>query len=338
MRAPEFWTTGAGPWPYLLAPLGCLYAATGKLERRLTRPHKAPVPVICVGNLTAGGTGKTPVALKLARLLAARGSAPGFVTRGYGGQARGPLAVDPETHDATTVGDEALLLAASAPTWLAEKRRLAVPLMIAAGCDHLILDDGHQDPALVKDVSLVVVDGETGFGNGRCIPAGPLREPVADGLARAQAVIVMGEDRTGLAARVESLHPGLPVLEAWLAPDAAASELKGRRVFAFAGIGRPDKFRATLEEIGVDLQGFRAFADHHRYGAEEIEELLGTATALDAAAVTTAKDHVRLPEDVQAQVLVVGVEAAFADEPRLLGLIEAGVSASAAPTAPDRDG
>ncbi len=338
MRAPEFWTTGAGPWPYLLAPAGWIYGAAGAVERSLTRGHKAAIPIICVGNLTAGGTGKTPVALTLARLLGESGAVPGFLSRGYGGRARGPLRVDPKAHGAGLVGDEALLLAASGPTWIADKRAAAVGGLIDAGIGVIILDDGHQDPALAKDFSIIVVDGETGFGNGRCIPAGPLREPVGAGLARAELVIVMGEDRAGVRECVAALDADLPVFSARLVPSPAAAALRGRRVFAFAGIGRPENFRATLEEIGVDLQGFRAFPDHHAYSADDAATLLGEAAATDALAVTTVKDRVRLPATARAQVTVVEVEAVFGDEAGLRALISGAIASWAAPEGPDQGG
>ncbi len=336
MRAPEFWTTGAGPWPTLLSPLGWLYAAGGGLERRLARPFKAEIPVICVGNLTAGGTGKTPVALVLARLLAVDGRRPGFLTRGYGGRAPGPLRVDLAAHDASQVGDEALLLAREAPTWVAKTRRKAIRPMIAAGIDVMVLDDGYQDPALAHDLDLLVVDGETGFGNGRVIPAGPLRESIPSGLARADAVIVMGEDRAHVRERANAARPGLPVLAARLVPGRGAGALRQRRVYAFAGIGRPEKFEATLKEIGAELQALVAFEDHHRYTRAELDILLGAAIAADALAVTTAKDFARLPDDVRGRVEVVEVEAAFADEAALRALLSGVLSASAAPAAPDR--
>ncbi|MDH3241687.1 MAG: tetraacyldisaccharide 4'-kinase [Alphaproteobacteria bacterium] len=336
MRAPEFWTTGAGPWPALLSPLGCLYAAVGRIERGLVRPLRAPIPVLCVGNLTAGGTGKTPVALALARRLQAMGHNPGFLSRGYGGTAPGPLRVDPARHTAGQVGDEPLLLAARAPTWVARQRRAALDPMIEAGIDAVILDDGYQDPALGKDLALVVTDGETGFGNGRVIPAGPLRETVADGLARAGAVIIMGADRADVRERISEARPELPVIAASLVPDDAARALAGRRVYGFAGIGRPEKFAATLEEIGAEVQGFEAFSDHHPYSADDLFTLLGAAAAADALPVTTAKDWVRLPEEVRSKVTVVGVEAAFADADALDALLSAALAASAAPEAPDR--
>ncbi len=326
MRAPEFWTTGAGPWAYLLAPAGWIYGTAGALERRFTEAHKAPLPVICVGNLTAGGTGKTPVALTLARLLGEAGIVPGFLSRGYRGRARGPLAVDPETHESVLVGDEALLLAARAPTWVADKRTDAVDSLAAAGVDCIILDDGYQDPTLAKDLSIIVIDGETGFGNGRCIPAGPLREPVSSGLARAGAVIIMGTDRAKVGDSVAALGLDLPVLSAHLRPTQAATELRGRRVFAFAGIGRPEKFRATLLEIGADIQGFQSFPDHHPYSADELSLLLDEAKAADALAVTTAKDAMRLPTSTRDEFAVVEVEAVFDDEAKFSALISAVIS------------
>ncbi len=336
MRAPDFWATGAGPWPYLLAPAGWLYGTIGAIERALSRPFKTGIRVICVGNLTAGGTGKTPVAMALARMLTGEGATIGFLSRGYGGIAGGPIRIDPSRMAAAAVGDEALLLATLAPTWVAKKRKTAIGALIAAGLDHVILDDGFQDPALVKDVSLVVVDGETGFGNGRCIPAGPLREPIETGLARADGVIVMGHDRAGVTQQVVAAAPELPVFAARLVPSAASAKLKGRRVFAFAGIGRPEKFRATLVEIGADIQAFRPYPDHHAYDANEASLLVGEAMAADAMPVTTAKDWVRLPKSMRDQVEVVEVEAAFDDEAALMALISGRRHPSGQPEEPDR--
>jgi tetraacyldisaccharide 4'-kinase len=339
MRAPEFWSTGAGPWPALLSPLGCLYAAGGRLERRLARPLRASIPVICVGNLTAGGTGKTPIALDIARRLAAMGRNPGFLSRGYGGKAPGPLRVDPASHTALQVGDEPLLLATRCPTWVAKDRRAALGAMEAAGIDTVIMDDGFQDPALAKDLSLVVVDGAAGFGNGRVIPAGPLRETVAGGLERADAVIIVGEDLAHARDQVRALRLDLPVIDARLEPDEAARALAGHRVFGFAGIGRPEKFEATLVEIGADIQGFTPFPDHHPYTGDELFSLLGAAAAADAMPVTTAKDWVRLPRKTREKVTMVGINAVFADEGALDALLNGAVSpaaASAAQASPDR--
>jgi len=336
MLAPEFWITGGKPWPLLLAPMGWVYSTTGKIERLLTRPHRAVIPIICVGNLTAGGTGKTPIALSLARLLAENGITPGFLTHGYGGTARGPLAIDPASHDAALVGDEALLLATTASTWVAKKRRAGILSMIDAGIECAILDDGHQDPSLVKDISLVVVDGETGFGNERCIPAGPLRETVSAGIARADAIIVMGADRAEVRKLVTHIHPELPVLAAHLVPSAAAAGLKGRRVFAFAGIGQPEKFRATLLQIGANIQEFQAFPDHYPYSDDDITRLLVTAKAADAMAVTTAKDRMRLSTKLRAEVTAIEVTAVFDDPAAIWTLMASALSPWAAPKGLDQ--
>jgi len=325
VRAPEFWRSDAAAGldralAHLLAPVGCLYAGAGRLRRALTTPVVVGVPVICVGNLVAGGAGKTPVTLSLAARLTARPALAGrvhLVTRGYGGKLAGPLRVNVR-HDAGDVGDEALLLAAQAPTWVAHDRAAGARAAVAAGAGLLILDDGFQNPGLRKDLSLVVVDGAYGFGNGHVLPAGPLREPIADGLARADAVVLMGEDRTGLATRLAANHPDLPVLHARLVPTArAVTRLAGRRVFAFAGIGRPEKLFETLRGLGCALVGTRAFADHHPFAPAEIAALLDTAARADAVPVTTAKDAMRLSEDDRSRVEVLTVDVAWADEAAL---------------------
>lgn len=327
MKAPDFWTTGRGPWPTVLAPLGCLHALAARARRTLTRPHRAPVPVVCVGNLTAGGTGKTPVALTVARRLAAAGAAVHVLTRGYGGALGGPVRVDPARHGAAQVGDEALLLARTAPTWVAHDRVAGAAAAAAAAAQVIVMDDGFQNPSLVKDVALVVIDGETGFGNGRVIPAGPLREPVADGLARADAAVIVGEDGAGAGAAIARLRPALPALACRLVP--AAATLAGARVFGFAGIGRPEKFRATLAEIGCDVAGFRPFPDHHPYTAAEIAAVTAEAEHLGARPVTTAKDHVRLSAAARANIEVVEVEATFADAAALDRVLAAAIRPAA---------
>ncbi len=268
------------------------------------RAARAPVPVICVGNLTVGGAGKTPAALALAERLLATGHRPHFLTRGYGGRAHGPLRVDPERHAFALVGDEALLLAAVAPTWVARDRRAGVAAAARAGADCVLMDDGFQNPSLTPDLAFVVVDGGYGFGNRRLLPAGPLRERIADGLARAQAVIRIGADRRG----IDRLLPaGLPLLEAELCPAPDAPALAGRRVLAFAGMGRPDKLFVTLSAAGAELVGREVFADHHRYRRSEVEGLLARAARADALCITTTKDAVRLPADLRSRVAVLPI-------------------------------
>jgi tetraacyldisaccharide 4'-kinase len=320
MRAPEFWRHD-GFLPGLLAPAAAVYAAV--TARRVARPGwRAPVPVICCGNATAGGAGKTTLALELGARLAGRHVA--FLTRGHGGRVRGVHRVDPARDDAATVGDEALLLAQCAPTWVAADRAAGARAALADGAGVLVMDDGLQNPGLAKDLSILVVDGGAGFGNGRVIPSGPLREPVAAAAARCAAAVLIGEDRSGALA---ALPPGLAVLRADLEQQDTAG-LAGRRVLAFAGIGIPEKFFAGLRAAGVAVVETASFADHHPYAPAEIERLLARAGAADALAVTTPKDAVRLPPELRARVRVAGVRLVWRD-PAALDALLAGVLESA---------
>ncbi len=299
MRAPDFWSDEPGFLAGLLTPLGAALDAAGRLRRSLAHPYRAPAPVICVGNIVAGGSGKTPVALSLAVILAARGVDAAIVMRGYGGSLAGPLRVDPQRHDAAGIGDEALLAAAVAPCWVARDRAAGVEAAVAGGATAIILDDGFQNPHVAKDLSLVVVDAAYGFGNGRLIPAGPLRERIDAGLARADAIVLIG-DGAPLATRVK------PVLHAALEPVDGA-RFAGASVVAFAGIGRPEKFFASLGALGALLVAERPFPDHHPYRATELAALRREATAAGAHLVTTRKDWVRLPESERAGIDVLDV-------------------------------
>ncbi len=294
MREPRFWRRD-GVAGRLLDPLGRVYAAV--TARRVAQPGwQAPVPVICVGNATAGGTGKTTVALDIGARLKARGLSLAFLTRGYGGSASGRI--DLARDRAALTGDEAILLAACAPTFVGPDRAKTARMAIEMGARCLVMDDGLQNPTLQKQ-SLLVIDGTAGVGNGRVMPAGPLREPLAAAAARCRAAIVIGPDDHGVARNL-----GIPVLRAWLESPA---EVAGLRLFAFAGIGRPEKFFDTLRAAGAAVVGTRAFADHHRYGAGEIASVLKAAAKLGADAVTTPKDAVRLTPQQRARVRVVGV-------------------------------
>ncbi len=316
MRAPDFWND-RGPAGALLSPLGAVVALAAAARRAIVRPAKASVPVICVGNLTVGGAGKTPTVAALAAHLIARGRRPAILSRGYGGRERGPLRVDPALHDCVRVGDEPLLLAATAPVYVGGDRAASARLAVADGADILVMDDGFQNPGLAKDRSLVVVDGAAGFGSGRIFPAGPLREPVAWGAARAQACVLIGADQHGAAAST-----GLPVFRADLVPDDET--LCNARVFAFAGIGRPAKFFDTLVQMGAILAGTREFDDHHPYTRAEIEALLAAAAKVGARAVTTRKDMVRVPADLRGHIATLGVHLRFADPSALDRLIDLG--------------
>jgi tetraacyldisaccharide 4'-kinase len=317
MRAPDFWTGGGGGIaPLLLSPIASIYAAA--TARRVAKPGwRAPVPVICCGNATAGGAGKTTLALDLGRRLANRGIAVHFLTRGYGGKLRGPVRVEHARHDTQAVGDEALLLAAERPTWVAGDRAAGARAAIEAGAQAIVMDDGLQNPTLVKDLSFLSIDGSYGFGNNRVIPAGPLREPVSAAASRAQAAVLMGKDEYGALAL---LPPGLPVLRAHAVPGPEAAQLKGQAVFAFCGIANPRKFFATITEAGAIIAGRASYADHYPYDAGDLRELMAEADRLRAIPVTTRKDFVRIPAAFRARVTVVTVTLAW-DEPALLEMM-----------------
>jgi tetraacyldisaccharide 4'-kinase len=320
MRAPDFWNeppgSSAGLLAGLLTPVGAALDAAGRLRRAVVRPYRPPVPVICVGNLVVGGSGKTPVALSLAGLLARCSIGAAVVMRGYGGRLAGPVRVDPQLDDAEAVGDEALLAAATAACWVARDRAAGVRAAVAEGAQAIILDDGFQNPHVAKDLSLVVVDAAYGFGNGRLMPAGPLRETIDSGLARADAIVLVGEPPAP-----DAFRPlDRPVLRADLVPvgDAPAP---GTSVIAFAGIGRPEKFFATLRGLDVRLVAERGFPDHHRYQPQELAALRGEAAATGAHLVTTRKDWLRLPPAERSEIAVLDVELRWHDDAAIDALL-----------------
>ncbi|MBM9593465.1 tetraacyldisaccharide 4'-kinase [Roseitranquillus sediminis] len=316
MRAPAFWSAppqAPGWQAHALRPLSALYAAA--TTRRVARwPDVHPqVPVICVGNINAGGTGKSPTVIALQERLRARGVEAVVVTRGYGGRLAGPVRVDPARMTARDVGDEALMLAAFGAVFASRDRAEAARAAEASGCGAILLDDGLQNPAVAKDLTLVVVDAAVGFGNGRVIPAGPLREPVAAGLQRADLLLVIGEaaDRQRFAARWPD--GPLPRLEATLEPLATGMDWDGLRVVAFAGIGRPAKFFATLRNLGAHIVEAVPLSDHQPFAPALLNRLSRLARQKDAQLVTTEKDAVRLPPDFRREVLTVPVRLRWID-------------------------
>ena len=330
MRAPEFWDSPSGCLDWrsrLLAPLGWLYAAA--TARRLSQGTRywPGAPVICVGNLSAGGTGKTPAVAWLAQNLRVAGYNPQVVTRGYGGKLAGPVPVDPARHSAAEIGDEALLLAAFAPVWVARDRSQGALAAVRAGATVVVLDDGFQDASLYHDFALVVADAQQGFGNSRCIPAGPLREPVATGLARADCLLTLGNHiAQGQFDTIWEPKVSICRYRGQLQYLKTGIDWRGLSVLAFAGIGRPQKFFAMLRSLGAHILEEVPLADHQPLTSALMARLKARARMLDAQLVTTEKDAARLPPAYRTSVISLPVRLQVERADELLGRISAAIS------------
>ena len=318
MRAPDFWAAkpGAALYKFLaaaLSPLGGMYGAVTTARANRKPLWQAPVPVICVGNAVMGGAGKTQVCLDLARRLSGGSRAVHVLSRGYGGREKGPVRIDPTIHDASDVGDEALVLARHATTWVGAERTRTARAATDAGAGLLIMDDGFQNPDLKKDLNLLVIDGGYGFGNGRVCPAGPLRERAESAFARTDAVCIIGTPGPAM----PDIPEDLPVFQARIRPDPGMASLKGKKVIAFAGIGRPEKFFDTLREAGAEIADTVSYPDHHPYSARDLDNLKDRAATLGADLVTTEKDHARLSDAYTSRILAVPVLLEWDDAPAL---------------------
>jgi tetraacyldisaccharide 4'-kinase len=323
MHEPAFWHRPSSLTSWLLMPLGAVYGAVA--ARRLARVGlDAGIPVLCVGNYHVGGAGKTPAVLALVGLLRDAGEAPIVLSRGYGGKLRGPLKVDPERHAASDVGDEPLMMARTVPVVIARDRIDGVALARSQGASVILMDDGFQNPAVAKDASLIVIDGDRGIGNGWVFPAGPLRAPLPSQLARTDALIIVGHGNAAETVAAAIAAQGGLVLRAHLKPsEASVAALRGKRVLAFAGIGDPGRFFRTLRTSGVEVVAEKAFADHHPFSENEIEALAAAAKRDGLTLVTTEKDLARLPRGGKVMpaardVVPFAVTLRFDDEPKLL--------------------
>jgi tetraacyldisaccharide 4'-kinase len=320
LHAPKFWFQQRTFFAALLQPLAFIYDAVGHFLRGRVVPQKMSVPVICIGNVLVGGSGKTPVVRTLAKMLQKQGFTPHIISRGYGGYAHGPMRVEVTLHTLGEVGDEPLLLAPIAPVWVAKDKVAGAQAAIAAGADILILDDGLQNPSLHKDINFLVIDATRGLGNGHVLPAGPLRETIQNALSKTTAIIWIGDGNSELHKKLAS-HT--PLLAAASHTVCMTRDMSGQKVLAFCGLGNTQKFYDGLAALGATVLKTVDFPDHYVWSTVEIKQLLAQAKTLNAIPVTTAKDAVRIPKSLLDEITICDVKIDFSDETELLKFIPA---------------
>ncbi len=323
MKPPEYWERGRGGlMSALLSPVGWLYGVGTQINQSAATPIQASAPVLCIGNAIAGGAGKTPIAIDIGKRLLGAGVNAQYLSRGYGGSEQGPHLVDPKSDNANRVGDEPLLLAQIAPTWISKDRVKGAIAMIKAGAKTILMDDGFQNPSLLKDISLCVIDGTYGIGNGRVIPAGPLREEFEHSLQKSNAIVVMGIDHAGIAELIKTIAPDVLLLKAKITAQPTDFNILNQPIHAFAGIGHPKKFFNMLEDLGCDVAKMTPFADHHAYKDTELSQLIDAAKTDKALLLTTKKDYVRLDSKWKSAVKPLEISLTWEDEALLTALLE----------------
>ncbi len=328
-KAPAFWynqkTTSQKILKHVLSPLGWLYASIVEKRFGMYTPVPMSKPVICIGNLTVGGNGKTPTVLSLAGLFINKKYNTHLLTKGYGGEETGPIQINAEIDTAEYVGDEALLLAEHAPTWVSVNRAIGAQNAIDGGAEIVIMDDGFQNPIIYKDFSLVVIDGKVGFGNQHIMPSGPLREDIEKGILRADAVLIIGEDRTRVTEQIKDIKD-IPILSAKLVAARNNPKIKDKRIAAFAGIGRPSKLKETLEDYGANVIMWKEFPDHYLYHESDLLDFIFNARSADLPIITTSKDYVRIPENMKKAMNVFSIKLEWKNKEEIISLIEEAIN------------
>ncbi len=305
MKKPLFWNKKKSWQTLILSPLGALYEWTVRCRFMVAKPYQSKIPVVCVGNIVVGGSGKTPVCIALAQWFQKKGKKVVFLNHGYHSRIQNVM-VDLKEHTSDCISDEALLLAKYAPTVVDKNRKRGVSLAEKMGADVILMDDGFQNPSVIKKVSFLVFDGAVGIGNGYPLPAGPLRETLSQGLKRADAIVCVGEDSTFLEQQVRILSPSLSFLTGGMEPPDLTA-FKGKKAVAFAGIGRPEKFFSMLTENGIVLEQKISFPDHYRYQKADLDKILSYQCVI----FTTTKDAIKIPGDLLAQMVVVDAPFVF---------------------------